>query len=40
MGCAVFAHDPDGLKLEIVHRPKEEDLMRRVQELEARLEQP
>ena len=36
---AVFAHDPDGLKLEIVHRPAERDLMRRVQELEARLAQ-
>ena len=36
---AVFAHDPDGLKLEIVHRPHERDLMRRVQALEARLEQ-
>ena len=35
---AVFVHDPDGLKLEIVHRPGERDLMRRVQELEARLE--
>lgn len=35
---AVFAHDPDGLKLEIVHRPKEEDLARRVRELEERLE--
>jgi len=36
---AVFLHDPDGLKLEILHRPGERDLMRRVQELEARLEQ-
>ncbi len=36
---AVFLHDPDGLKLEVVHRPAERDLMRRVQELEARLEQ-
>ncbi len=36
---AVFLHDPDGIKLEIVHRPGERDLMRRVQELEARLEQ-
>jgi len=34
---AVFLHDPDGLKLEIVHRPSERDLTRRVQELEARL---
>ena len=36
---AVFLHDPDGIKLEIVHRPGERDLMRRVQELEARLAQ-
>ncbi len=35
---AVFLHDPDGLKLEIVHRPSERDLMGRVQALEARLE--
>ena len=35
---AVFLHDPDGLKLEILHRPTERDMMRRVQELEARLE--
>ncbi len=35
---AVFLHDPDGLKLEIVHRPAERDLMRRLQLLEARLE--
>lgn len=35
---AVFLHDPDGLKLEILHRPTEGDLARRVQELEARLE--
>ncbi len=34
---AVFLHDPDRLKLEIVHRPGERDLMRRVQELEGRL---
>ena len=34
---AVFAHDPDGLKLEIVHRPGERDLMRRLLEVEARL---
>ena len=34
---AVFLHDPDGLKLEIVHRPGERDLAQRVQELEARL---
>jgi catechol 2,3-dioxygenase-like lactoylglutathione lyase family enzyme len=36
---ALFLHDPDGLKLEIVHRPAERDLMRRLQELEARLGQ-
>ena len=36
---AVFLHDPDALKLEIVHRPDERDLTRRVQELTARLEQ-
>ena len=36
---AVFAHDPDGLKLEIVHRPGERELVRRVELLEARLEQ-
>jgi glyoxylase I family protein len=36
---AVFLHDPDGIKLEIVSRPAERDLMRRVQELEARLGQ-
>jgi len=34
---AVFLHDPDGLKLEIIHRPSERDLARRVAELEARL---
>ncbi len=37
---AVFLHDPDGLKLEIVHRPSERDLARRVAELEARLDGP
>jgi catechol 2,3-dioxygenase-like lactoylglutathione lyase family enzyme len=36
---AVFFYDPDGIKLEIVHRPREEDLAARVQELEARLAQ-
>jgi glyoxylase I family protein len=36
---AVFLHDPDGIKLEIVSRPAERDLMRRVQQLEARLGQ-
>ncbi len=35
---AVFLHDPDGLKLEIVHRPDERDLTRRVQDLTSRLE--
>ncbi len=35
---AVFLHDPDGLKLEIVHRPAERDLALRVQQLEARLQ--
>ena len=35
---AVFLHDPDGLKLEIVHRPSESDLALRVQQLEARLQ--
>jgi glyoxylase I family protein len=34
---AVFFHDPDGIKLEILHRPRERDLVRRVAELEARL---
>jgi catechol 2,3-dioxygenase-like lactoylglutathione lyase family enzyme len=36
---AVFLHDPDGLKLEIVHRPRELDLVRRFAELTERLEQ-
>jgi len=34
---AVFFYDPDGIKLEIVHRPRERDLVRRVEEFEARL---
>ena len=34
---AVFFHDPDGLKLEIVHVPEDPELAARVQELEARL---
>jgi catechol 2,3-dioxygenase-like lactoylglutathione lyase family enzyme len=34
---AVFLHDPDRIKLEIVHRPEEGDLVARVAELEARL---
>ncbi len=36
---AVFLYDPDGLKLEIVHRPVERDLVRRVQELEGRVQE-
>jgi glyoxylase I family protein len=35
---AVFIHDPDGIKLEFVHRPDERDLVRRVAALEARLD--
>lgn len=35
---AVFLFDPDGIKLEIVHRPSERDLARRVAELSARLD--
>ena len=34
---AVFFYDPDGIKLEIVHRPRERELVRRIEELEARL---
>ena len=34
---AVFFYDPDGIKLEIVHRPREQELVARVQELEERL---
>ena len=34
---AVFFYDPDGIKLEILHRPREEDWVARVQELEERL---
>ncbi|MFA9269587.1 MAG: VOC family protein [Baekduiaceae bacterium] len=34
---AVFLHDPDGIKLEIVHRPTERDLVTAVQELTARV---
>jgi catechol 2,3-dioxygenase-like lactoylglutathione lyase family enzyme len=34
---AVFFHDPDGIKLEIVHRPREQDLVNRIAALEARL---
>jgi glyoxylase I family protein len=35
---AVFFHDPDGLKLEIVHRSGESDLVAEVRRLTARLE--
>jgi glyoxylase I family protein len=35
---AVFFHDPDGIKLEIVHRPRERELVGRIAELEERLE--
>jgi catechol 2,3-dioxygenase-like lactoylglutathione lyase family enzyme len=35
---AVFIRDPDGIKLEILHRPTERDLARRVAELERRLD--
>ncbi len=34
---AVFFRDPDGIKIEIVHRPRDRDLVKRVAELEARL---
>jgi glyoxylase I family protein len=34
---AVFFYDPDGIKLEIVHRPREQDLVERVRELEERI---
>ena len=34
---AVFFYDPDGIKLEIVHRPREEELFARLQELEQRV---
>jgi catechol 2,3-dioxygenase-like lactoylglutathione lyase family enzyme len=34
---AVFFHDPDGIKLELVHRPSERELVRRIEELERRL---
>lgn len=34
----LFFFDPDGIKLEIVHRPSEQDLAVRVAELEARLD--
>jgi catechol 2,3-dioxygenase-like lactoylglutathione lyase family enzyme len=35
---AVFFYDPDGLKLELVHRPREGDLVEEVRRLAARLE--
>jgi catechol 2,3-dioxygenase-like lactoylglutathione lyase family enzyme len=35
---AVFFYDPDGIKLEIVHRPSESDLVEEVRRLTARLE--
>ena len=35
---AVFFYDPDGIKLEIVHRPSEADLVEEVRRLAARLE--
>ena len=34
---AVFFHDPDAIKLELVHRPSERDLVDEVRRLEARL---
>jgi len=34
---AVFIHDPDGIKLEVLHRPAERDLAARVATLERRL---
>jgi glyoxylase I family protein len=34
---AFFFHDPDGIKIEIVHRPRERELVRRVAELEKRI---
>jgi glyoxylase I family protein len=36
---AVFFYDPDGIKLEIVHCPRDEELAGRVAELEGRLAQ-
>jgi len=35
---AVFFHDPDGIKLELVHKPSEGDLVAEVRRLEARLQ--
>jgi glyoxylase I family protein len=34
---AVFFYDPDGIKLEILHRPRERELAAKVRELESRL---
>jgi glyoxylase I family protein len=34
---ALFFYDPDGIKLELVHRPRERDLVDEVRRLEARL---
>ncbi len=34
---AVFFYDPDGIKLELVHRPQEGDLVEEVRRLEARI---
>lgn len=34
---AVFLHDPDGIKVEVVHRPSERDLVAAVQHLTARV---
>ncbi len=36
---AVFFYDPDGIKLEIVHRPDERDLAQRLHELSRRVEE-
>jgi catechol 2,3-dioxygenase-like lactoylglutathione lyase family enzyme len=35
---AVFFYDPDGIKLELVHRPRERDLVEEVRRLAERLE--
>jgi catechol 2,3-dioxygenase-like lactoylglutathione lyase family enzyme len=35
---ALFVHDPDGIKLEFVHRPEERDLVRRLAAMEVRLD--
>ncbi|MGZ5312537.1 MAG: VOC family protein [Solirubrobacterales bacterium] len=34
---AVYFRDPDGIKLEVLHRPSERDLAARINELEERL---